>query len=314
MNKGAEQGLVNKGLAVLNPLPFDGEATIVIVGLTRSGTSMMSSLMHNFGLFIGDKFDKAVFEDVDVAGFVDKGDFAGLKKFADARNATHKVWGFKRPNAYKVLPDLVKVLRKPRLVVLFRDILAIGMRNHVSVQMDILPALPKLVNEYGLLVKNISGLTCPMLLVSYEKFLQFPGESIEATADFCGISLDQEQMAKCLETVKNGPDTYLQSSRFRYVGHVDRVVNGKLRGWAMVVDQPKIKAKVHLVSDGQVIASETAANPRPDLMAAGIGDGNHGFEFEIAGAVSADSKIEVRAGNADFVLPNSGKRAAAYGL
>lgn len=314
MSNGAEQGLVNKGLAVVNAQPFDGEATLVIVGLTRSGTSMMSSLLHTFGVFIGDRFDKAVFEDVDVAALVDKGDFAGLRKFAEARNATHKVWGFKRPNAYKVLPDLVKALRKPRVIVLFRDILAIGMRNHVSVQMDILPALPKLVNDYGLLVKNISGIKCPMMLVSYEKFLQFPKESVEATAAFSGVELDEEQLAKCLETVRNGPETYLQSSRFRYVGSVDRIVNGRLRGWAMVVDQPKIKAKVHLVADGKVIASEAASKPRPDLMAAGIGDGNHGFEFDLAGLVGGDSRIEVRAGNADVVLPNSGKRAAAYGL
>lgn len=314
MSTGAEQGLVNRGLAIINPQPFDGEATLVIVGLTRSGTSMMSSLLHSFGIFIGDRFDKAVFEDVDVAGFVDKADFAGLKRLAEARNAAHKVWGFKRPNAYRVLPEIVKVLRKPRVIVLFRDILAISMRNHVSVQMDILPALPRLVHDYGVLVSNISALNCPMMLVSYEKFLQFPRESVQATAAFSGVDLDDAQIAGCLEIVRNGPETYLQSSRFRYTGHVDRVVNGKLRGWAMVVGQPKIKAKVHLVSDGRVIASGAASRPRPDLLAAGIGDGNHGFEFDLAGLVTADSRIEVRAGNADFVLPNSGKRAAAYGL
>ena len=65
MNKIAKESLVNKGLAEINPEPFSGEATLVIVGLTRSGTSMMSSLMHAFGVFMGDRIDNAVFEDVE---------------------------------------------------------------------------------------------------------------------------------------------------------------------------------------------------------------------------------------------------------
>ena len=314
MNKIAKESLVNKGLAEINPEPFSGEATLVIVGLTRSGTSMMSSLMHAFGVFMGDRIDNAVFEDVEAADYVDKGDFSGMKSFVASRNANHKVWGFKRPNAYKSLPDLVRVLRKPRIIVMFRDILAIGMRNHVSMQMDIIPALPRLVNEYGQLVKNISGLKCPMLLVSYEKFLQFPMESIETTAAFCGVTLSDDLRANALETVRNGPETYLQSSRLRYVGHVDRIVHGKLRGWVMVVDQPKIKAKVHLVADGKVLDSTAANMRRADLVDAGIGDGHHGFELDLGGSIQPDSVIEVRAGNAEFVLPNSGKDAASYGL
>lgn len=314
MSKSAEQGLVNKGLAEINAQPFTGEATVAIVGLTRSGTSMMSSLLHAMGMFMGDRIDHAVFEDVDVAGFVDKGDFAGLREFANRRNASHKVWGFKRPNAYKVLSKLTPVLRQPRLIVMFRDVLAIAMRNHVSMQMDVIPSLPRYVEEYSVLVKNIAAVREPMLLVSYEKFLQFPEESIDATAAFVGITMTPELREKCMVAVRNGPDVYLQSSRLRYSGHVDRIVQGKLRGWAMVIGQPKTKAKVHLVADGRIIASSVANKLRKDLVDAGVGDGNHGFEFEIDGALAPESKLEVKAGNAEFMLPNSGKTAAVYGM
>jgi hypothetical protein len=47
---------------------------------------------------------------------------------------------------------------------------------------------------------------------------------------------------------------------------------------------------------------------------AGIGDGNHGFEIDVGDGLSPDTVIDVTAGNADFVLPNSGKKAAAYGF
>jgi hypothetical protein len=95
---------------------------------------------------------------------------------------------------------------------------------------------------------------------------------------------------------------------------VDRIVQGKLRGWAMVVDQPKVKANVHLRVNGKIVKNGVANRLRPDLVKAGIGDGHHGFEIDIGSAVTSDALIEVTAGNADFVLPNSGKKAVAYGL
>lgn len=314
MMKSATEGLVNKGLIEINPAPFGNTATLAVVGLTRSGTSMLSALLQELGVFMGDAVDKAVFEDVEVARFLDAGDFSGLKAFAAKRNAARNVWGFKRPNAYKVLPKLVPVLRKPRIIVMFRDVLAIAMRNHVSMQMDVIPALPRYVEEYADLVRNIAGLKCPLLLVSYEKFVQFPEESIERTAEFAGITLTPELKAKALLAVKNGSDNYLNASRLRYTGHVDRIIDGKLRGWAMVIDKPQIKAKIHLCVDGKVVKSGVANKLRKDLVAANIGDGHHGFEISLESSINPNSMIEVTAGNAQFVLPNSGKALSAYGV
>ena len=224
------------------------------------------------------------------------------------------MWGFKRPNAYKVLKQLTPLMRNPRIIVTFRDILAIAMRNHVSMQMDVVSALPRYADEYQELIRNIAPLTCPMLLVSYEKFIQFPEESIARTARFVGLEPTPEMIAKGMEAVKNGPEAYLKASRLRYTGHVDRIVNGKLRGWAMVVDQPKIKANVQLRVNGRVIRNAIANVLRKDLADAGIGDGHHGFEIEVDSSIGRDNVIEVTAGNASSVLPNSGKKAIAYGL
>ncbi|WP_373506289.1 hypothetical protein [Aestuariivirga sp.] len=314
MSQDLPAALVNKGLAEINAQPFGDQATLAVVGLTRSGTSMLSALLKTFGIHMGEVVDSAVYEDVEVAKFIDAKDFAGLKAFIAKRNAEHAVWGFKRPNAYKVLKQLTPMMRKPRIIVTFRDVLAIAMRNHVSMQMDVLSALPRYADEYQELIRNIAPLKCPMLLVSYEKFIQFPEESIVRTARFAGIEPTAEMIAKGMDTVKNGPEAYLKASRLRYTGHVDRIVNGKLRGWAMVIDQPKLKANVQLKVNGQVAASAVANVRRKDLVDAGIGDGHHGFEIDIDNSMSRDNVIEVTAGNSSTVLPNSGKKAIAYGL
>ena len=312
MNSKSSMGLVNMGIVEINPQPFTGEATVVIAGLTRSGTSMIGSLLHCLGVPLGPKFDKAVFEDVELAGLLESGDGEGFTRAVNARNAAHPVWGFKRPNAYRRLDHIAGQLRQPRLIVLFRDVLAIAMRNHVSMQMEVLPSLPGYIEEYGLLAQNLARVTCPALLVSYEKFIQFPEPSIMQVAAFCGIEIGPEKLERAMGVIANGPDIYLQSSRLRYQGHVDRVINGRLCGWAMVEGEPKIKAKVQLAVNGSVVASGVANRLRKDLLAARIGDGEHGFEIAFDASLDPAAIVEVMAGNAGFVLANSGKPLSAY--
>lgn len=312
MSSKTSGGLVNWGIAEINPAPFTGQATIVIAGLTRSGTSMIGSLLHCLGVPLGEKFDKAVFEDVELARLLEGGDDGGFQKAVAARNSAHRVWGFKRPNAYRRLEHIVGQLRQPRLIVLFRDVLAIAMRNHVSMQMEILSTLPRYIEEYRALADNLAKVKCPALLVSYEKFTQFPEQSIMRVAEFCGLEIGPEKLEQAVSVIANGPDIYLQSSRLRYRGHVDRVVNGRMCGWAMVEGEPKIKAKVHLAVNGKVVASGVADRLRKDLVAAQIGDGEHGFEIEFERDLDPAGVIEVMAGNARFVLANSGKPLSAY--
>ena len=312
MSKNESGGLVNKGIIEINPAPFDGRATLVVVGLTRSGTSMIGSLFQTLGIHMGEGIDKAVFEDVEVARLIESEDYAGLKALVAKRNAGHQVWGFKRPNAYQQLARILPLLRKPRLVVLFRDILAIAMRNHVSMQMDVISTLPKYIAQYQILVDSVAKVKCPALLVSYEKFAQFPEDSIRRTAEFAGVVLQPAKLKEALEVIGNGPETYLQSSRLRYAGHVDRIIDGKLRGWAMVVGEPKIKAKVNLLVGGKVMKSGVANKLRKDLVAANIGGGHHGFEIAVGADLDPELPIDVTAGNANFLLANSGKPVAFY--
>lgn len=312
MSSNSIDSLVNKGLIEINPAPFEGEATLVIVGLPRSGTSMIASLYQSMGIFMGNALDHAVFEDVEVAKLIESGDYESLRKLAESRDSAHGVWGFKRPNAYKNLANIAPLLRKPRVVVLFRDILAIAMRNHVSMQMDVLTALPRYVEEYRILAEGLKKLDCPALLVSYEKFAQFPEESITRVAQFAGVELGSEDMKAAMAVVANGPEAYLQSSRLHYTGHVDRIVQGKLRGWAMAVGEPKVRAVVHLLVNGQVTCSTVANKSRKDLVAANIGDGKHGFELPVDPGTPPDSIIQVTAGNAKFLLANGGKSLSQY--
>lgn len=126
---------------------------LIITGFHRSGTSMLTRLLHGAGLFIGDRLLGGNesnlyghFEDEDVITFHDKvlaangfnWMFAGdpwqlamsaaeerwIRNFVGKRNTSHKIWGFKDPRTCLFLPFWGNALDKQAIyVVVFRDFL-----------------------------------------------------------------------------------------------------------------------------------------------------------------------------------------------
>lgn len=64
-------------------------------------------------------------------------------------------------------------------------------------------------------------------------------------------------------------------------GRVERCQNGRCIGWVWDQGQPAARIAVQLVSGGRIVATVTADRFRKDLLAAGIGDGRHGFEIPL---------------------------------
>lgn len=205
--------LVNRGFLRVRDAAIGDTATILVVGLPRSGTSMVASILKTLGVFIGTEIDGAVFEDREIAAAIDSGKIDRFAAIAAARDAQHRVWGFKRPEAYKQLAKLCGVCRNPRVIVPFRDILAIALRNEISMQMDALAQLPDLADQYGSLMTALGRASVPTLLLSYEKSLQFPAEIAAEIAAFCGVPADSAGIGKAVATIQNGTARYLQSTR-----------------------------------------------------------------------------------------------------
>ncbi len=66
-------------------------------------------------------------------------------------------------------------------------------------------------------------------------------------------------------------------------GNIDSVSpDGVIAGWCWSPDEPEARRIVCLAIDGTDIAETIAGENRPDLAAAGLGDGAHGFVFRLA--------------------------------
>jgi hypothetical protein len=72
-------------------------------------------------------------------------------------------------------------------------------------------------------------------------------------------------------------------------GCIDEVTRGRVRGWARDVAAPGQSLTLQIVVDGVVLCETLASDYRTDLLAAGIGDGCHGFDVTIPGGLSPDA-------------------------
>ena len=304
--------LTNYGLLRAHESEPNDTVTIAIVGLPRSGTSMIAAVLKSLGVFIGAKIDNAVYEDQDIAAALASENSGRLDELIAARNAAHRIWGFKRPEAYRQLDLLCASCRNLRVIVTFRDILAIALRNKLAIQIEPLQFLPHLADQSLLLANIVSRLSVPSLLMSYEKVLQFPTETVAEIAHFCGLHATEEQIREAAQAIENGNLRYIQAARLRYEGFVGQLVDGRLRGWVKVVHRGDIRVDVELRLDGRTVEKMRANLYRPDLQKAGLGDGRYGFAFTIDDTMDRNSLVEVRVQNSNIVLQKSGLPLLQY--
>ena len=97
------------------------EATYVVGGIARGGTSSIASICHDLGLFMGPNM-LSNFEDRAFHGSPDS-QIETIKM----RNASHDVWGWKHPAALRRLHPLMRHIRNPRFILVMRDPVAVGL-------------------------------------------------------------------------------------------------------------------------------------------------------------------------------------------
>jgi hypothetical protein len=76
-------------------------------------------------------------------------------------------------------------------------------------------------------------------------------------------------------------------------GHVDTMSGGRISGWAQNPEYPEAPVCLDIISDGRLIGQVLANHYRDDLERAGLGSGQHGFEFVVPAGLPA-GRIEVR--------------------
>ena len=199
----------NPGTFILNDSAAGEQASVLVTGLGRSGTTMVSRVLSALGLFMGDKVSRGTNEDKEFRNIIKKSKMAEFKRLCRDRDERFDRWGFKYPAARHDLPKLVDSMRSPRVVVTSRDPLATAIRAADATRADVLPTLEDGLRRTLRLMATVEKLPCPVLLLSYEKALTRPRECVSTLAAFCGIAADSETLEAAAKTIRNGDQVYL---------------------------------------------------------------------------------------------------------
>jgi hypothetical protein len=289
----------------------DRPMTVIVSGVGRSGTSMIAKVVDTLGIPMGRTDGLAVFEDREFNTALFQLDYHRLRQLIRDRDATHERWGVKFASLQNhIFPPQLNYFRSPRLIIVMRDVAATAARSHKSDsrKTGLQEALRNVAKQTLDMVEFIENATCPALLISYEKFISFPDNGIDQIADFCRIDVSEDMRRRARKAIEPNNPTYIELFHPRHRGHFDSVKQGFVIGWCAATDSAD-PVEVELLADGNVLASTKADIHRGDLLAAGIGNGCHGFRFDISGfALNDETALQVRTVGGAYVVHKSGRR------
>ena len=283
------------------------EKTLLITGLARSGNSMLAALLEAAGVWLGDHVYEPINEDAEITQMLQARDFTRLDALIARENAHTPVWGFKMPDLHLYMQhDELQRFRNPHLIAIFRDPVAVAARNAISEQHDAMQAMIEATAAMHALTQFVRAARVPFLLLSYEKALVLPRAFIENVLAFCGIELDEAKRTDLLHHVQPNRSQYVATSKRSFEGNLEGISDNRLIGWARHVGN-LTPVLLDLLIDDTLAATFQAAEFRDDLLAAGMGNGNHGFMLDLADLpVSDTSRIRIRFNRRTVELSNSG--------
>jgi hypothetical protein len=310
-----DDDLTNRGVIINRPAgpSVRGGRTLIVTGLYRSGTSLVAAILRHPGIFMGRQINDAVIEDEEVGAALHSGDDGALRRLIDERNASHGTWGFKIPQVHTDLrPEQLALFDNAHLIVTFRDIAAIAVRNSLSEYRDAMTALRDAVGQLAGLVAYLDSVSAPSLLLSYEKALIFPGDFVDALLLFSGLPSDAAVRGRLVGLVEPNRKAYFSRARRIYRGRIDGFAHGCVLGWCQRIGSND-PVRLELFIDDRLVRSFLADVLLKNLLDAEVGAGAHGFVVDLTGLQARPDAI-IRVGIAGRVieLENSGQRLECY--
>ncbi len=289
--------------------PAAAPRTVVVLGAFRGGTSMAAAVLARLGVPMGPGRDEVVFEDPEFNRLLAGRRLAlrRLRALIAERDRASSLWGWKYPGTVRHLGRVCREIRAPHLVVVLRDPLAIAAREHLATGAALGAALASGSRQLRDVVRAAISTPYPMLLASHDKALRAPGDFVDEVCRLVRLEPGSAVRAAAVAAVSPEPRAYLDHARRHSCrGHLDGVSEGVVWGWACDASRGEpLAVEVHL--DGRRLGVVTADLARPDLRAAGLGEGEHGFRLALAGPLLDGRRHEIRAiaVEPDWELPGS---------
>lgn len=253
--------LINYGIEIINsPTEISKNKTVVVLGVARSGTSMVASVLNELGVFLGNKKDHAVFEDVEIANALEQNKIDVFKELVTKRNKDYNLWGWKRPSSFDHIDLINKHVRNPHFIIVFRDPLAISIRNKISMNSNVLDTIGQTQERYLKIIKFIQKTKHPCLLVSYEKAIAKKLKFIHSLSEFLTIKIDKNIALKASNCIGLEKAVYLTNTTTAKIIGSCHLTGTTIKGKVKFVFQPNNSVLLLVRINGKVML-EHEVNP-----------------------------------------------------
>jgi hypothetical protein len=160
------------------------QKTIIVLGLGRSGTSFIASVLDYLGCFMGERVTQRTMEDALLSKTMEAKDDESLRELIADTNDKHDVWGFKRPSSILHINRIEPMFRNPHYIFTHRDFFAIALRNEVSIGRDVIDGLASCMKSGPAMYDLMAKTTKPSLHISFEIALTKPVFAAELIREF----------------------------------------------------------------------------------------------------------------------------------
>jgi hypothetical protein len=272
--------------------------TIIVVGCARGGTSIVAGVLSSLGIFMGDNSGSPVFEDTKLAAAFESKNYQAANEIIDEYNLEHQIWGFKRPSSIDYLSKIHAMVRNPYYIIIFKDILAIGNRNSISMQSELIENMQAALGNYQKIIEFIQ-IKNPKaaMLVSAEKLLQHKGYFIEQLCIFLDLQVASDLVEKAEVFIEPNSSEYLYDTRItKVVGNVDELIGTVVKGWAKLDYDDNKPPLLEVYLNDSLILEVSPIIFRQDLLDSGIHKtGCAGFQFDLGKTLKVDDVLRIKA-------------------
>ncbi|HWP56352.1 MAG TPA: sulfotransferase [Candidatus Acidoferrales bacterium] len=204
------------------------EKTVIVLGLARSGTSVVAGMLKSIGVAMG----PSVYDDANPLGSFEDRDFqqfhkqifaaigadrtywnppsleeilklkadwaAAIERLVARKSAPGKIWGWKHARTLLTVDLFLPYVHRPHFVAVFRNPLDIAKssveltRNYRSDKVDLLGALKIAAFYYGRMANILeTHRGVPALFVAFEDIVSRPLREAQRMCDFLGLELTE---------------------------------------------------------------------------------------------------------------------------
>jgi hypothetical protein len=177
--------------------------TIVIVEHAHCGSTMLAGLLEIAGIpMVGDDYKEMKWEDQEIVEAMRSGNEDAFVDVIKRRNAQHDVWGFKSPGAWLHMPLLLKHLRNPIFLAIYKDPVSVTMRRAGGRGGDFLELVENTVHQYSQSLRGMHDTRQFIYLFSYLKAMIDPVGFVRELSDVTQIEVDEETMARLVAFIQ----------------------------------------------------------------------------------------------------------------